>query len=376
MMFLAVLGVLGTTATVMTTTDIKIGANHEASVQSHYVSLSGIEEARNRLSLPSSDANYIGQSGALDANWRAYLGDAGEASSAFGSESYDSGDSHHFLYSSMQANMEYAVMIQHKTDGSGNVLLWGDSDGDYINEENTTTGQPIEVIRSRGSSGGSDNVVMVVVIAELPFFVPPAALYVNGNLDKSGAAGGAWGSYNPHCPPNNDIVTTVNAGACPPKNCEATDWPAGATMPTPQLVNGWSDIYPVSDVLSTLGGIADNTVAPGSYRNPSGWGSASSPYEITYCNGDLSVRNLTGYGILAVNGDVTVAGNVGWNGIIIVSGITKISGGGTLDVYGSVISDSMTTINGTPRIYYDCNVVDDLNSNNMNYTLTSWKESY
>ncbi len=49
LMFLAILGLLGSTAVVLTTTDMKIGANHKTSVQAFNVAQAGIEEALYRL---------------------------------------------------------------------------------------------------------------------------------------------------------------------------------------------------------------------------------------------------------------------------------------------------------------------------------------
>ena len=74
LMFLAILAMLGTTAVVMTTTDMQIGANYKASVQSYYVTEAGLEEALHRMSLGSGDTNYIGEIGTGPTpGWGRYL---------------------------------------------------------------------------------------------------------------------------------------------------------------------------------------------------------------------------------------------------------------------------------------------------------------
>lgn len=368
LMFLGILCVLGSTAVIVTTTDLQIGANHKAGAQAVYSANAGYEEARARLANGST-----GQVGIPEADWRSFIGDAASAASTFG---YDSSNSDHFLYASLQNDLTYTVMIRHKVDASGNIVLWGDSDGDYVFEENLTTGDPVEIVTSRGMAGGARKTVLVIIKKQTPFFEPPAALYVNGNLDKQNVSGEAVGSYNPACDPMPDIVTTTNAGACPPptgKNCEASDWPAGTSTPA-WLVNDETDIYPVTTVVDQLGTIADNTIPPGHYTNPTGWGSVASPSEISYCNGDLEVNGLTGSGILVVFGDLTLKGNISWNGIIMVKGTSTFSGGGHVSIYGAIVADSVTYIDGQPDIYYDCTVIENLENSNATYQMTSWTE--
>jgi hypothetical protein len=376
LMFLAIIAILGTTAVIVTTTDLKIGSNYRASEQAFCAAEAGTEEARARL-------GDIGQTGTPDKDWRRFIGDAASATSIFG---YDSTDSDHNLSASLQSNLDYTVMIRHKTeadidndlnsDGDKNdVILWGDSDGDYAYEINLTTGKPIEIITSQGTDSGANKIVTIETRYEPAFFDPPAALYVNGNLDKSGAAGSAKGACpgcSPACTTMPDIVTTTNAGECPPKNCEASNWPAGTSTP-PNLVDDEADIYPVATVISQLSPKAENTIVPGSYNDPTGWGSAGSP-KISYCDGNLTVNGLTGYGILVVDGDFEAKGTVSWEGIIIVSGMTVLKGGGNLTITGALISDAITTIDGTPKIQYDCNVINNLDDTFSNYAVYGWKD--
>ncbi len=61
LMFLAIIAILGTTAVIITTTDLKIGSNYRASKRAFYVAEAGINEAMHRLNLQSSDSNFIGE---------------------------------------------------------------------------------------------------------------------------------------------------------------------------------------------------------------------------------------------------------------------------------------------------------------------------
>ena len=368
LMFLGILCVLGSTGAMLTAMDIKIGSNHKASVRATYAAIAGHGEARARLASKS-----IEESGTPTTTWRGFIGDAASAAAVFG---YDSTDSDHHLYTSIQSDLNYVVMIRHQVDGAGNVLLWGDTNADYIYEENLTTGDPIEIVTSCGLASNARKRILVRLKKEAAFNDSSAALYVNGNLEKFDAAGAAVGDYNAACTPVPDIITTMNAGACPPppgRTCEASDWPAGTGSPA-WLVSGATDIYPVPAAIDLLSEIIDNMITPAHYVNPTGWGSAASPNEVTYCNGNLSIRNLTGYGVLVVTGDMTLTGNINWYGIMIVQGLTTLSGGGHMTIYGSLISDSVANIDGTPRVYYDCQVIDRLADASASYHVDSWTE--
>jgi len=63
LMFLAILALLGSTAVVLTTTDMQIGANQRDNTQSYYAAEAGLQEALHRMCLSSADANYIGEIG-------------------------------------------------------------------------------------------------------------------------------------------------------------------------------------------------------------------------------------------------------------------------------------------------------------------------
>lgn len=63
LMFVAILALLGTSAIIMTTTDMHIGNNYRNNLQSKYVAEAGIQEAIHRMALPSSDSHYVGEIG-------------------------------------------------------------------------------------------------------------------------------------------------------------------------------------------------------------------------------------------------------------------------------------------------------------------------
>jgi hypothetical protein len=73
-------------------------------------------------------------------------------------------------------------------------------------------------------------------------------------------------------------------------------------------------------------------------NNPSiNLGSAANP-AINVVYGNYSMGPSTGYGILVVTGTLTISGNYGWNGLILVigNGASVMSGGGNGQIVGAL----------------------------------------
>jgi len=359
LMFLAILGIIAATASLVTTIDLRIAMNYKTGTQAFYEAMTGYKEALSRL--PD-----IRQTGMPDPDWRGFIGDTTLAETAFGYVSSDS------IVPNLSGSSNYAVMVRHKIDDKKNVLLWGDNDKNYINEENLVTGIPIEMIRSHGTVGGSLKIITIEARGRLPYFHPPAAFYVNGDLDKLDVEGHVEGDWNPFCASVPDIMTTVNAS--PGK--EATDWPAGYSdrPKSESFINGYSTIYPVIEVLASLAVVADNLIPPGTYSTIT-WGS-DGDIQITYCEGNLDLKNINGNGILAVNGNLDLREDINWKGLIVVSGETVLHDSGYLSIYGAIITDNKCTMDGQPDVYYDCMVFQNLEKNLIHYTISSWLEDF
>ena len=98
----------------------------------------------------------------------------------------------------------------------------------------------------------------------------------------------------------------------------------------------------------------------------------SNPYNV---NG-LKLSNATGYGILLVEGDLTLGGGFSWNGLILVTGTLVFNGGGAgINIKGAVLANQTVDINGCIDIKYDSCMVDNA-LNNQSLDIISWKESY
>ena len=354
-------------ATVMNAaTEMKLCRDFKMRKSSLYWAESGIEEARGRL-------RSIRETGTFTKDWRAFIGEASKAAALFG---YDSENSNHFLYDSLQEGMTYTAAIRHQTeadigmdlngDGDMNdVVLWGDTDGDYSSEKNPGIGVPVDLIWSEGAFANSWTMLSVETRRGSLFPDPPGAIYVDADLNKNGSAGWAVGSY-PGCTPKPDVITTPSSAA----GYEASDWSAGTSTPS-WLVDDETDVYPINETVQMACASADAYINSGNNQT---FGSSGDPYKIYCSNGDWSGNNLDGYGILAINGNFVTGGNIGWHGIIFVTGTATLNGGGHQSIYGAFLAGGSTTINGTPDVYYDCQEIAELADLHSSYQPHGWQD--
>jgi hypothetical protein len=86
------------------------------------------------------------------------------------------------------------------------------------------------------------------------------------------------------------------------------------------------------------------------------------------------MNNVTGYGILLVEGDLTLAGNFTWEGLVLVTGTLTVSGGGgSKNVLGAILANQTVTINGGIDIRYDSCLIDKA-FNATGTRVLSWRQ--
>lgn len=98
-------------------------------------------------------------------------------------------------------------------------------------------------------------------------------------------------------------------------------------------------------------------------------------------NQGLKLQNLTGYGTLLVKGDLELGGGFTWYGPILATGSITLNGGGGagINIYGKVLSGTSTltdvTVNGTNTITYDsCQIKKAMAGAALK--VATWKQSY
>ena len=238
MVFLSILALLGSTAVVLTTTDMKIGDNYKQNAQAVSAAQAGIAEARNRLKGTGTTPDYAGDTGAPIAPWwSAYILTSDSWDVTTDDPEYDSSYQNNFpsggnytdtiaAVNTIQSpvGVDYSVKIRHKREWdaiqaghvagtsvhyqdrtSGTPASLSDPQNDiiYFGDDPSTTGikewvefthaapgdaRPVEIVRSYGLNNGSEAVVEVEVRLVPLDIDTEAAVYTAGNLTGNGSA--------------------------------------------------------------------------------------------------------------------------------------------------------------------------------------------
>ena len=259
----------------------------------------------------------------------------------------------------------YCVNVFLKLDEYGNEVL--------------VNGFPELIVESIGYAPSKDHPRHALTIIETTFIREEsgweklkAALYVGGNLIDNGSANsaeGEWGNGEgqPDCDAKWDVITTTNAE----EGYEASDW-NGGYGDFSELHND-EDPFPFDQMFDLYKNKA--TVVVKDVSNNLVLGSEEEPTGIYYYQADeFKVNNITGWGILLIDGDMKLGGNIEWNGIIMVTGNSStFDGGGTQEIHGAFVGKGDVTINGTPSFLWDCAVIEAIKDKNSRYRMTSWQ---
>ncbi len=396
--FMVVLGLLGTTAVLITTTDMKIGGNYKVSQQAFYQTEAGVEEARARMK-GDAEAEIDIDADEGNINWRSYIGDVGDPRLA--EIGYSDTDPDHQLDASL-SNFDYVVEIEHSTDpSSGLMLRWGDTDGDGIPQRNTATGERILLVTSYGSWRGSNDTVQIEM-TRLPPIVVPGALYVEatttvlGNSTSIIGVDACGGTSVP------GIVTPMSSGVTESGGPTIS----GVNSPTPppsDIAYGEVDM----DIEGLFGlyaagadfyyNVTSETHTGSTIPGPGdGWGSpvqpdSTPPLDLTlpstcsesnivhYDTNGTDVKlsgGVEGCGVLLVDGDLEVNGNFFWHGVVIATGSIRFTGGGNKNITGGMLAGSdvdADVVGGNANIVYCSTAINNLLQNRA-FRKLSWKE--
>jgi Tfp pilus assembly protein PilX len=388
LVFFGVLALLGTTAVVTTTTEIKIGGNYKASEQAFYEAQGGCEEARARLR--TNVANPINDAYPTQAQWRAYVGSLASAKE----KGYDPSNSMHVRYDRVPSDFGYTIQIRHQTDAGGNIVYWGDTNGDALNERNTTTGENIYLVTSYGSRGGSNKAIKVETM-RVPTITVPSALYVEAATTVQGSHTYIIGTDSCGSTDKAGIVTTENPGSV---TVNGSPHVTGMGGGDPDIVyNGTNmDIQALIDAFKESADfsytVSSATHSPGSIPGPGeGWGTptpGATPQDPSSCSLSNIVHydtggtyvtlsaGVSGCGMLFIEGDLDINGDFSWYGPVIVTGSVLFTGGGDKHITGALIvggSAVLDVMGANASIVYCSSAISD-QTNNRPLQLLSWRE--
>lgn len=225
--------------------------------------------------------------------------------------------------------------------------------------------QPVYRITSTGTSNGTTRVIEAYVGAS--------------NLNTDSEAG-----------INTNQTITWNGG-----NCTASVVPAGSCRQGQSNVYETylgEDITAVRDMADevhrcstgTCNGAGDDIPANGGLEDVvQSWGdfAGDSFSTLIYIENaapgrGVSMNNLVGRGILVVTGDLDLAGNVHYEGLIYVLGTLRLSGGGSAEkqVTGGIMARNVVEVNGSNlTVTYDQPTLEAVSKENSKSTFILWK---
>ncbi len=420
LMILSVLTILGVTAVKTGNTELQIAGNHYLSVAALYAADSGAVEAMERLRGQSSDANYAGDP-AVNPNqwWSAYLLSQQGWQPASDDPDYDNNYQNYIpttadhtntnvTVNSLQADISYLVKIRHKLeydaeqaghtvatdhyydgDGStsthnaaapGNIIYYGYGDpADPTTAVKFTTGaatdsHPVEIITAYGLSSnyqGQSTQTIEVEVVRNPGPPINAALYAKGDVTGNGSSLSINGNDNCGATAAKPPVYTMDPSVLITNGTPTLN----GNPPTAQ--SGTVDID-IDSIVDQLKGSATQTLTVD--QNGATYGTVtdfvtiySDPSDPLNVNG-LKLQNVTGYGLLLVEGDLILGGGFAWNGILLVTGTLTFNGGGSgINITGAVLANQTVDVNGNITIQYDsCMKEKALNAAGMQ--IVSWRK--
>ena len=390
LLLMAVAGIVTATVLQTTSTEIQISANHKQAVKDLYAAEAGLAEARSRLrKTPETAVAFIGDTAVSpDPLWTAYVVGSSEWSPSEDPE-YAPHETNLIPLpghptntvvqpNSVQTELPYWVKIRHKTeydakqaghkaatphyvdlDGStsrpsksnrGNVVYFG-----YPSQTSTvpvafttntpTPWLPIEKIVAYGSATNG-NVVLEEEVYHPPGLNQLGALHVYGSVSLAGGpvtidghdACGAVGSLPPVVY-GGTIASdpTIHFDGTPASPQHSSDVPAPALA----ALNADARIL-THDQVNQLLGTAEAPMTffaeGGIFAQPQG----------------IRIRQTRGFGILLVDGNATLEGEVYWDGMILVSGTLFLNGFGSgIVIRGAVWAGEIDQPTGPLTVQYD-----------------------
>jgi len=338
---------VGATTYIVSSNNAKIGGNYKTSETALQVAMAGAEKARESLralNAVSTDktvfstelAGRVGSNGVLNGNATS-TDDLVLASGTLASYTYN------------------AYLTNNTVSGGDSWNSITDNDG-------------IATIMTVATGPNNSKAVVTTLVKTYAIPNAPGAVYSKDNVTLNGSsltingndASGCGGTNQPPVYTENPAYTCY-PGTTEPQcgNLNNANGPTLTGSPnTPQY--GALDID-ITTLVNEISKSATNTVVADQTNATFG---SSSDYRIVYAdatnltNQNIRLNNVTGYGILVVRGNLQLAGNLTWNGPIIVTGSVTSSGGGSdpKNVTGQIIAGSSalgdTTISGSIAINY------------------------
>jgi Tfp pilus assembly protein PilX len=350
---LAALTLVGATAFFAASTDVKVGGNYKTGQTALQVAMAGAEKGRQTLRAANASSSN-------PANFSEEL--VAYASTPLASSStLISG----YTYTASLTN-DSAAGESSTTDNNGKVVITSVATGPNNSKAIVTT--TVQIYSFSSSSPA-------VLYSKDNTTLNGSSITINGNDAGSCAGSNLSAVYVYSDPSSNNTHTLTQNGS-----------PTLSGNPATQTGTTNIDLQSYVDSLKGAATVTLTADVSAAGNGTTSYGSSTN-YVTVYsdatqqADGELRLNNVTGYGILLVKGNLQLAGNIDWHGIIIATGVVTASGGGSNSkniqgqVYSGASSLGDTTVSGSVTIGYNsCEVKKSLSSQPLK--VVNWKQSY
>lgn len=233
------------------------------------------------------------------------------------------------------------------------------------------------MITSVATGTGNAKAVVQTVVKVYSGVGSPAAIYSKG--DVTGNGNSLTISGNDECAAAPAVAPIYTKD---PATTNLSGSPTLSGSPSTPLT-GPLDLN-FTELIDALKSSADYTLTAD--ENGANYGDSSN-YKTVYSDTSdppnvqgLKLQNVTGYGILLVDGDLELGGGFTWHGPILVTGSVTLNGGGAgINVHGQILSGTSTltdvTINGGNVIKYNsCDISKAYATQPL--AVVNWKQSF
>jgi hypothetical protein len=366
---MATLVLIGATAFLVSSTDVKIGTNFKTNQVALQVAMAGTEQAREKL-------RALNVASTIKSNLSEELAARVGANSVLNGYTSPSPTDDCPIATSSTPPVGCTIPIS-------NTLVTGYTYTAYLTNDSTegagnTADANGKVVITSVATGPKNAKAIVMTTVELYTPYSPATIYSKDNVTVGGSSILISGYDGSTCGGTtldplylmDPKTATINGG--PTFTGAHNDWTHGGT-----------DID-IDSYVSTLSPGA-TTILTSDQTNAT-YGSATG-YVTVYADataqadGELRLNNVTGYGILLVKGDLELAGNITWDGVIFITGKMKMTGGGKAakNIQGQIFVGQSTTadsdIGGSVTASYNsCNVKNAFSAQPLK--VVNWKQNF
>jgi|GEM_PF-921270 len=358
---MATLLLVGATTYLVSSSNVKVGANFKTSQAALQVAMAGIEQARELLRQANASSSNIES---FSEELAARTGSNGVLNDPFSSTDDFNVITHNTSSATMTvggASYSYKVYVTNDTSDANGWL-------------NTSDSNKRALLTSTSTGPNNAKAVVQTVIQVVTMLSSPSTIYTKGDVTGNGTSLTVSGI--------DGCGASTNLGAIYAQG----DWnPNGTPVVAGTITENGSLDLDIAGMINSLKSAANIKLTED--VNGASYGSATA-HKIVYSNtsspanvNGLKLANVNGYGILLVDGDLELAGGFNWNGIILVTGAVKLNGGGNdpVNISGQLLSGTSTvtdiSINGANNISYNsCNVKNATATAPL--TVLNWKQTF